>query len=86
MTLDTSFVVALLFRDPTAEGCERILREIRGRGEELVMSTVKLTECLILFGSRRASDAAELEVQLMGMNVGFVRPASPPRRGSGTRA
>ena len=70
MILDTSAVLAIAFREPSAT---RVLAEV-SRASRVLMSTVNLTETLIIFRHRKPETFAELFEELLASGVQFIPP------------
>jgi ribonuclease VapC len=70
MILDTSAVLAIAFREPAAAW---VIQEV-SRAQRVLMSTVNLTETLILFRQRKPDTFAELFDELLASGVQFIPP------------
>jgi ribonuclease VapC len=70
MILDTSAVLAVAFREPSAA---RVLDEV-SRAGQVMMSTVNLAETLIVFRERKPDTFAELFNELLDSGVQFIAP------------
>jgi len=71
MIVDSSALLALLFDEPEHAFVATALSSNPG---DLLMSTVNLTEMLIVIRDRRRADAPELESRLSAMGLRFVAP------------
>ena len=70
MILDTSAVLSVAFREPSVT---RVLAEV-SRASRVLMSTVNLTETLIIFRHRKPETFAELFDELLASGVQFIPP------------
>jgi len=70
MILDTSAVLSIAFREPSVT---RVLAEV-SRASRVLMSTVNLTETLIIFRHRKPETFAELFAELLASGVQFIPP------------
>ncbi len=70
MILDTSAVLAVAFRERSAAW---VLDEI-SRAGRVLMSTVNLTETLIVFRQRKPETFAEMFDELLASGVQFIPP------------
>jgi ribonuclease VapC len=77
MVVDTSALVAVLFKEPTARWIAEKLSENAGH---LKMSTVNLTETLILIRDRQPGLYGELEEQILSSGIEFVAPDAEQAR------
>lgn len=66
MVVDTSAVLAILFRESSGTSIASLLADSPGVP---VMSTVNYTEVLILVGDRRAGSEEEIRLRLDAMNI-----------------
>jgi len=71
MVVDTSALVAVLFKEPHARWVAAKLSEHAGR---LKMSTVNLAEALILIRDRQPKLYGELETQILSSGIAFIAP------------
>jgi len=71
MVVDTSALVAVLFRETHARWVAARLSENAGH---LKMSTVNLAEALILIRDRQPKLYGELETQILSSGIEFVAP------------
>ncbi len=71
MVVDTSVILAILFAERNAEWAVERLVENQG---DLEMSTVNLTEVLILLRDRQPGLADELEARVLCSGIRFVAP------------
>ncbi len=70
MILDTSAVLAVAFREPSAAW---VLDQV-SRARRVLMSTVNLTEALIVFRQRKPENFAEMFDELLASGVQFIPP------------
>lgn len=71
MIVDTSALVALLFGESSAAW---VADQLNGAAGTLYMSTVNLTETLILLRDRQPALFAELEERVLDSGIVFVAP------------
>lgn len=71
MVVDTSVLLAIFFAEPEGEWAAARLAE---HAPELRMSTVNLTETLILVKDRQPQLFQTIEAELLGSNIRFVPP------------
>lgn len=71
MVLDTSALLAVFFNEDKGSAIARILQE---HASELRMSTVNLSETLILVQDRQPQLFEGLRLLLLGSNIRFVAP------------
>ena len=71
MVVDTSALIAVLFKEPHARWVASKLSEHAG---PLKMSTVNLAEALILIKDRQPELYGELETQILSSGITFVAP------------
>ena len=71
MVLDTSALLAIYFNEPLAGW---VLDQIDKQREQLRMSIVNMTECLILIRDRNRTGYAELSERLLAEPIAFVPP------------
>jgi ribonuclease VapC len=71
MVVDTSVLLALLFDEPLAEWAQARLEE---HSASLRMSTVNLTETLILLRDRQPQLYEQLEERVLSSGIRFVPP------------
>ncbi len=72
MVVDTSVILAIFFAEKHAAWCVEKLNSYRS---QLMMSTVNLTEALILIRDRQLSLANQLEETLLTSGISFVPPS-----------
>jgi ribonuclease VapC len=70
VVVDSSVLLAIEFAEPSASRCAAALTSC----DELVMSTVNLTEVLIRAGDRRPDALAALSLRLERSGIRFVPP------------
>lgn len=71
MVVDSSVILAIYFREPHADWAAD---QLQRHTLELRMSTINLSECLILIRSRQPTLADALEARLLGSGIRFVPP------------
>ena len=71
MVIDTSALLAMLFREPLAMP---VADAMAAYGPDYVMSTVNLTEALIKVRDKRRDAADVLEAQLYAVGIRFIAP------------
>lgn len=71
MVVDTSVILAVYFSEPHAQWAAEQLAVHSGH---LLMSTVNLTETLILIRDRQPALAEELEDRLLNSGIRFIAP------------
>ena len=71
MVVDTSALVAVLFGEPNADW---VVGQLEENAPELRMSTVNLTETLILIRDRQPQLADRLEDEILDSDIRFVPP------------
>lgn len=73
MILDTSIILALFFKEATAERIAALLQE---HADELCMSTVNMAEVLILLRDRQPRLYDDLREQFMSASIRFIPPTT----------
>lgn len=71
MVIDTSALMAVLFNEPSGPKIAEILQS---SSSELRMSTVNLTELLILLEDRQPQLFAEMRSEILSSSIRFVPP------------
>ena len=71
MVIDTSAILAIFFNEPKGPQIAKLLQT---RASELRMSTVNLTEALILIQDRQPQLTEGLKTLLLGSAIRFVPP------------
>jgi len=71
MVIDTSAIMAVFFNEESADW---VLDQLSDHASRLRMSTVNLTECLILIRDRQPSLAESLEARLLASGIQFEPP------------
>lgn len=71
MVVDTSVLLALLFREP---GAEWAVEKLMVHARELRMSTVNLAEVLIILKDRQPGLYEELKAEVLESSIRFVPP------------
>lgn len=71
MVIDTSAILALLFAEPHGNW---VAEQLSLKPGELCMSTVNLTETLIILRDRQPQLADELQQRLMTCGIEFIPP------------
>lgn len=73
MILDSSVLLAILFKETDSAWC---LEQIRQSRSALKMSLVNLTECLIVVEDRQPKDYQDTAKQIFSSGIEFVPPNS----------
>lgn len=71
VVVDTSVLIAILFDEPRARDVARVLEV---ESHDLVMSTVNLTEVLILLRDRSPQKAPDIERKVYASGIAFLAP------------
>lgn len=71
MVLDTSALLAVLMNE---KGASKIVEELEHHRSALRMSTVNLTELLILIEDRQPHDFSKIEDEILASGIRFVPP------------
>lgn len=71
MVIDTSIFLAIFFNEKKASWCAEMLQKYQGA---LRMSTVNLTETLILLQDKQPQHYSELKEKILSSSIRFVPP------------
>jgi ribonuclease VapC len=70
MVVDTSAILAISFKEPTAVWLSRQIAQ----ADHVLISTVNLAEALIIFRDRHPADAISLQAELLAAGFQFIPP------------
>ncbi len=73
MVLDTSALLAIVFDEPTAEWCLRLLEPERNR---ILMSTVNLTEALIQIDDKKPKQGDLIREHIAALPIEWIPPTT----------
>lgn len=71
MVVDSSALLAVLFEEPPAQW---VSEQLQAHQDDLLMSTVNLTECLILLGDRKPALLDDLTERILRSGIRFIPP------------
>ena len=71
MIIDTSAILAIFFKE---KNCAWVADQMKAHASELKMSTVSLTETLILLQDRQPKLFSKLEEQILCSGIRFITP------------